>query len=793
VLTLGLSLGATGTIFALVQGILLKPLPFDQSSALVAVRQSAPGLRMPVLGMSPATYFTYRDLSRSFEELGLWDSSSVTLSSPDESERIEVLSVTEGFLKTLRMQTVLGRRFTAADDSQAAPRRAVISHGFWTRRMGQSPDVLGRLLTIDGQPVEIIGVLPAHFTFLNKHPTLLLPFRFNRSNVVVGSFRYNGIARLRAGTTIEAAWTELASLTPLVIERFPMSPGFSRESFDEMRLAPSITPLLEDLTGSVSHALLALLACVAAVAVIAFLNIAQLGVARSDDQARNSALRLSLGANRFRIGADTLWESALLTCAATILALAITAAATITLRRTSSAFLPRLPELSIDPMVLLFILGGAVIAFLLIAMPGALRQWTTDPLSFGSRTVGVSAARQSLHRSLITIEIAAVIVVVTFTCLVARTFIALNVVHVGLAEPDHLLTFQLSMPQTIVKDSQAVIAQYRSIVEQLQSLPSVTSVALTNAIAMDGVAVKNVAYVDGFPGEEGRFLRRFKWISGDYFETVGQQLIAGRALTWQDCLHALPVAIVSANFAREYWGEPAAAVGRTLRHGPKGTPRTIVGVVSDVRDDGPAHPAPTVAYWPLLTVDDESGEFRASRNVVFVLHTRQSASGDIVSKARRAVAAVNPMVAIANARTVAALQRASMSQQRLLVIILSFAAATTLTLGLIGVYSVVAMSVSRRISEIGLRVAVGATKYDVLRLFLRESIGLAGRGIAFGLGAALLALTVWSTSLPEFGKVDFWTFAIPISIVAVMALAATYIPARRASRLDSTLALRAQG
>src|SRR5512145_169583 len=232
ILTLGLGIGANAAIFSVVHGVLLKPLPFAEPDTLVGVWHSAPGLGFPVMNQSPATYLTYREEGRSFDDIGMWDNTSVTVTGAGEPERIDALLVTDGTLGVLRVEPFMGRRFTADDDSPKTPERVMLAHAYWQRKFGSDPGVVGRQVTVDGRPREIIGVLPPGFKFLNNNAQLLLPFRFNRAEVFVGNFSYQAVARLKAGVTIEQANADVARMIPLTIERFQLPPGFTRQMFD---------------------------------------------------------------------------------------------------------------------------------------------------------------------------------------------------------------------------------------------------------------------------------------------------------------------------------------------------------------------------------------------------------------------------------------------------------------------------------------------------------------------------------------------------------------------------------
>jgi hypothetical protein len=255
VLTLALGIGANTAIFSVVRGVLLKPLPFDQPDTLVGVWHTAPGLGVALLNQAPAFYLTYREEGRTFDEMGMWDTTAVAVTGVGEPERVTALVVTDGTLPVLRVQPILGRRFNADDDSPRTPERVMLAHAYWERKFGSDPSVIGRQVTVDGSPREIIGVLPAGFRFLDVNPQLVLPLRLNRADVFVGNFSFREVARLKPGVTIAQANDDIARMIPLVAQRFPMPPGFTKQMFEEVRLGPNVRPLAQDVIGEAGRML----------------------------------------------------------------------------------------------------------------------------------------------------------------------------------------------------------------------------------------------------------------------------------------------------------------------------------------------------------------------------------------------------------------------------------------------------------------------------------------------------------------------------------------------------------
>ncbi len=309
VFTLALGIGANTAIFSVVRGVLLKPLPFDNPDRLVGVWHTAPGLNIPLLNMAPSTYLIYREEGRVFEDVGLWNNNSVTVTGAGDPERVQALMVTDGTLSLLHVYPVIGRGFTAEDDSPKTPERVLVSHAYWQRKFGSDPAIVGKTVVVDGKPREIIGVLPQGFQFLDRSPQLVLPFRFNRPDLHAANFSYRGVARLKPGVTIEQANADVARLIPFIPDRFPMPPGFTRKMFEDVRMGPNVRPFSVDAIGDIGRVLWVLLGTVGLVLLIACANVANLFLVRAEARQQELAIHAALGAGSRRIAWELLSES----------------------------------------------------------------------------------------------------------------------------------------------------------------------------------------------------------------------------------------------------------------------------------------------------------------------------------------------------------------------------------------------------------------------------------------------------------------------------------------------------
>jgi predicted permease len=795
VLTLAVGIGANAAIFAVVHGVLLKPLPFAEPDSLVGLWHSAPGLGVPVVNQSPATYFTYRDEGRTFEELGLWDNGSLTVTGIGEPERVDALFVTDGTLAALRIQPLLGRRFTAEDDSPKTPERAMLAHAYWERKFGSDPAVLGRQITIDGRPREIVGVLPAGFKFLTHTPQVVLPFRFNRAEVFVGNFSYQGIARLKPNVTLDMANADVARMLPLVVERFPLPPGFTRQMFEEVKFGPNVRPLSQDVIGDVGRVLWVLLGTVSIVLLIACANVANLFLVRAEGRQQELAIHTALGASWRRVSWELLSESLMLGALGGAVGLLLAYGGVQLLAALSPDGLPRIDEISISPPVVLFTIVLALLAgllFGLIPVAKFARPEVASALKEGGRLSSAGRSRHRARNALVVAEIALAVVLLVASGLMIRTFIAMRHVNPGFERPEEVLTLRVSIPGSVVESPEQTARTYEQIARKIEELPGIASVGLSNSITMDGFDSNDPVFVEDFPAPPGRIppLRRFKWVSERYFETMGRPLLAGRTLTWRDAYEMQPVVVISENLAREFWKEPAAAVGRRIRQTPNNPWRTIVGVVADERDDGAARPAPSIVYWPMLIEDFWTNPVFVTRSMAYAVRTERAGSPTLLKEIQQAVWSVNPNLPVASVQMLTEIQAGSMAQTAFALVMLGIASGVALLLGMVGIYGVIAYVVTQRTREIGIRMALGAAQADVSRLFLRYGVLLAGVGIAIGLGAAAAVTRVMSALLFGVTALDPATYVAVAIGLGLTTVVASYLPASRAARVDPADALR---
>ena len=438
VLTLAIGIGANTAIFSVVQGILLRPLPFNHSDELVAVDHSAPGVNLPNAGAAPFLYFTYRDESKTLQDIGLWKPGTASLTGLAEPEEIRSLYVTPSVLPIVRVQPLLGRVFSDDDGKDGQPQTTVLAYGYWRSKFGGDASVVGRRITLDGQQTEVIGVLPESFKFLDTRPAVVLPIQFDRSKIFLGMFNYQAVARLKPGTTLAQANADVGRMIPIAITKFPPFPGFSAKMFEEARLGPLVQPLKESLVGDLSRVLWVLMATVGMVLLIACANVANLLLVRAEGRQHELAIRAALGAGWGRIARELLVESLTLGAIGGVVALALAYGALAVLKSLAPANLPRIDEISIGPAVLAFTAVVALLSSALFGMIPVVKYAGPQlgtALRAGGRSVSESRDRHRARSVLVVIQVALALVLLISSGLMIRTFQQLRNVDPGFSQP----------------------------------------------------------------------------------------------------------------------------------------------------------------------------------------------------------------------------------------------------------------------------------------------------------------------------------------------------------------------
>jgi putative ABC transport system permease protein len=794
ILTLAVGIGANTAIFSVVNGVLLKPLPFDDPDRLVGLWHTAPGLGFDQVNQSPATYFTYREDGRHFEDVGMWDNTQVSVTGLEQPQQLEGMRVTDGTLRLLGVQPAMGRIFTAEDDQPDAPLTTLVSHDYWQTELGGDPSVLGRILTIDGRPHEIIGVMPRKFGFLRYTPDLYLPFQFDRSQVRMGNFSFQGLARLRPDATLAQANADVDRLIPVAVERFPG--GLTLGMIQEARMGSLVRPLKEDAVGDVGPVLWILLGTVGMILLIACANVANLFLVRAEGREREVAVRTAMGADRGSIAWQFLSESVVLGLLGGIAGLALAYGGLGVLLGMAPDTLPRLESIRLDPVVLAFTLVISVLAGMLFGLFPVFRYGRSSMVSAlkdGGRGNSSSRSRLRARNVLVVSQMALALVLLVGSGLMVRTAQALRDVNPGFTQPDELLTLRLTIPAAEMEDEAQVAATHQEILRRIQEIPGVTSASMSSSITLDGWDSNDAVFFEDFPVPEDQLppIRRFKFVAPGYFGTMGNRVVAGRDLTWGDIHDRSMVAVITENLAREYWAEPSQAIGRRIREWGEAPYREIVGVVGDVRDDGLTEEPVTTVYWPQVMTDFWGSELSAPRSMGYAIRSPRVGQADFSSAIREAIWSVNSNLPLANVRTGEELLERSMARTSFTLVMLAIAAGVALVLGLVGIYGVISYVVSQRTREIGVRMALGADRDRVSTMVLKQAGALAVAGVGVGLAGAFGLTRLMGSILYGVDPLDPLTFGAVSSMLLTVALVASYLPARRAARVDPVVALRA--
>jgi len=797
VLTLAIGIGANTAIFSVIEGVLLRPLPYLHPEQLIAVDHSAPGVSLKSTGAAPFLYFTYRDEARTLRDVGIWRSNTVSVTGLAEPEDVRSLQVSDGVLSILGVQPELGRAFTRKDDSPDTPETVILTHGYWRSKFGGDASVIGRRILLDGRAREIIGVMPGTFRFLDLKPALILPMRLNRDKTFLGNFSFSALARLKDGATIEQASRDVARMIPMAIERFPTFPGYSKKMFEEARIAPNLRSLKQDMVGDIGNVLWVLMGTVGMVLLIACANVANLLLVRTDGRQQELAIRASLGAGWGQIARELLLESVTLGLFGGVLGLALAYGGLRLLVAFSPGNLPRLNEIAIDRFVLLFTAAVSLVAGVLFGLIPVIKYagpHLGTALRAGGRTLSQSKERHRARNSLVVVQVALALVLLISSALMIRTFQALKQVRPGFARPEEIQTLRISIPASQVNDPVAVVRMHQDIAEKIAAIPGVSSVGLTSNIPMTGQGWHDPIFTDDRIYAESQIppLRIFKFVSPGLLKTMGNSVIVGRDFTWTDVYDKRPVAMVSENLARELWGNPSAAIGKRIRERLKAPWREVIGVVSDEREDGVDRKAPTIVFWPLLMNNFSGDETFVQRTLAFIMRSSRTGSAAFLTEMSRAVWSVNPNLPLANVRTLQEIYDGSLTRTSFTLVMLGVAGAMALLLGIAGIYGVISYSVSQRQREIGIRLALGARNEEVTRMFVGQGLRLAGVGVACGLGAAIAFSRLMTSLLFDVSPTDPLTYgAISVGLVA-SAMLASYLPALRATTVNPVESLRAE-
>ena len=796
-ITLAAGVGANTAVFSVLEGVLLKPLPYPHSAELVGVWHKAEEFHDTDVNMAPSNYFIYREQNRTLEDIGLYNPDSVSVTGLAEPEQVRAIDVTDGTLPILGVPPMLGRVFERSDTTPGSPDTVILTYGYWIRKFSGDRSIVGRTITVNAKLRQIIGVMPQQFHFLDmQDPGIILPLQFDRNKTTLGQFSFEGVARLKPGVTIADANRDVARMLPIVWDAFPAPPGFSVELFKHAKVVPNLRPLSKDVVGDVGKFLWVLMGSIAVVLLIACANVANLLLVRVEGRQQELAIRAALGASRRRLAGELLFERIVLGLRGSVLGLTLAWAAIRLLVTLGPSGLPRLHDIRIDTSVLIFNLVVSLLASLLFGSIPVLKfagARMGTGLREGGRTLSQGRERHRARNTLVVVQVGLAVVLLICSGLMIRTFRALTHVNAGFSEPSEVQTFRLTIPEAQVSDKENVIRMQEAILRKLESIPGVSSVAFAQSVPIDGNHWGDPVYASDRKYNEGELpIRRLKFVSPGLFHTLGTPFISGRDFTWTDVYEKIPVAIVSENFAREYWHDPAGAVGKQIRVGSKDDWRQIIGVVGDVLDDGLNQDAPKIAYWPTFMSSFESNPIDVRRSLVFAIRSPRAGAESLMKEVRQTVWSVNANLPLADVRTLDYFYSKSIARTSFTLVMLAIAGGMALLLGTVGLYGVIAYSVTQRTREIGIRIAVGAQQSELVGMFVRQGLLLACGGVVCGIVVAGAAMRLLSSLLFHVKPVDPPTYALVcVGLIGTCALA-SYIPSRAATTVDPVEALRAE-
>jgi len=803
VLTLAIGIGANTAVFSVLNSVLIRPLSYPEPQQLIAMRFDAPGAPgltdfRDELRMSASMYLTFAAHNRSFQSMGVWLPGTASITGIAQPEQVNTALITDGVLQTLEVPAAAGQWLTAADQDPHGARRVMLGYGYWQRRFGGDPGVVGRTINVDSESRVIAGVMPRGFKVVSYDFDLLVPLAFDPVKEGLAGFAYHGIGRLRPGVTISQADADVSRLLNVWMDSWTNGPGTDPHWYETWKITPAFQPLKEQVVGGVGNVLWVVMATIGIVMLIACTNVANLLLVRADGRQQELAVRSALGAGRWRIARELLLESVTLGLLGGAVGVGVAYAGLRLLIAIGPENLPRLSEISLDGQSLTFTLVISVLSGLLFGIIPVLRYAPSRqavPLIGAMRTASISRERQRGRNFLVVAQVAMALVLLISAVLMIRTFRAMRNVDPGFSDPTSLQVMRISIPETLVRDPQTVTRIQNSIQDKLAGIPGVSSAGFAVSVPMSGAEPNwDGIYLEGknYEGEEPP-LRLFNYVSPGYFHTAGTRFVAGQDFAWSDIYSLRPVAILSESLARELWGSPSAAIGKRFREFPSMPWHEVVGVVQDVRENGVNQSSPATVYWPSMMANLYGpGPIDVRRTAYFALRSSRAGTQTFINEMQRAVWSVNANLPVASISTMQDIYSQSMARTSFTLVMLAIAGTMALALGILGIYGVISYAVSQRTREIGIRMALGANKSELLWMFVRSALVLTGVGTAVGLGAAAALMRLMRTLLFGISPLDPVTFTVVPVVLVAAAVVASYVPARRTAAIDPVDALRSE-
>ena len=788
ILSLAIGIGANSAIFSVINALLLRPLPYQDADRLAILWQRSPGLNVAQDWFSPGQCLDVKAENQVFEQVAVTIGASFNLTGQGGPEHVDGARVTSSLFPLLGAKAALGRVLLPEEDSPGKPATVILSHGFWRRRFGGDPQVIGKTLVLSGSSFEIVGVMQPGFSLTKE--VMLTVNAIERADVLLplpmsegartnrGNEDFNIFAKLKPGVSLAQAQADMDVIAGRMKQRYPENyPAHGG-------LTISVVPLLKQVVGEIDLALYVLLATVGFVLLIACANVANLLLARATVRQKEIAIRAAVGASRARIARQLLTESALLALTGGMLGMVIALGAVEALRAFGPENIPRLNEIGADGRVVAFTFFISMLTGIVFGLAPALRASRVDlyeTLKEGGRGADRGHGRHMTRKLLVVFEVALSLIVLICAGLLIRSYRRVVNAHPGF-DSRNVHAMRLSLPGARYSTPESIVGFFRQVGERLERTPGVESVGTSYSLPMSAVAFAwEPITIEGYvpPTAQDTIISNVRIINPGYFDVMRIPLKLGRYFTGQDIKGAQETVIVNEALAERFWPNEYP-IGKRLQRGESGPWRTVVGVISDTKEYSAEKEPPIAVYYPAEQV--------IARNMYLVIRTT-SDPVPMTAAIVKEIQAVDPEMPVYDVGSMDQRLYGSLARQRFSMFLLGVFALIALILAAIGVYGVMAYSVSQRTHEIGVRIALGARPDAILRLVIRQALILAALGIAIGLVGAFALTRVMSSLLFGVSATDLLTFVITSLLLGSIALMASYIPARRAAKVDPIAAL----
>ena len=790
VLTLALGVGANAAIFSIVNAVLLRPLPWSQPDRAVMIwsRWNA----FDKTWVSDGEVNDYRKETRTLAEVAAWSDGQVNLTGDGEPERVAAGSVTANLFAVLGATPIRGRAFTPQEDVPNGPRVAIVGYGLWQRRYGGDPSIVGRTIQINGAACEVVGIMPADFVlptdFQNPSPSVLwTPSGWDDASTDHGNHGYYAAARLKPGVTVAQVRDELHTLAQIWTRQgfYPPQMGFDV-------LAVS---LQDEVVGTIRRAIWLLFGAVGFLLLIACANVANLLLARAEARQREMAVRTALGAGAARVVRQLLTESLVLAGISAAAGLALAGIGVRLLAWWNPSSIPRVAGTSVDARVLLFTIGVALVTTVIFSVAPAarlIRPDLTESMKEGGGNATTGSGRSRFRNALVVSEMALAVVLLVGAGLMLRTLWSLQRIDLGF-NPAGVLTMRISLPAASYGRPEQVVNFYASLVDRIAAIPGVTAAGAARSLPLGSTIGDFGVRVDGYVPSPGTSAKGdWQIVTAGYMPAIGEQVLRGRNIERTDTSDTQLVGLINEEMGRRYWGGRDPLGGRfTIGNRPDRPWITVIGIVKDVHHNSITGAVKEKFYIPHTQWHRSLGNANLIRGMTLVARSEGNPSA-LTAQIKDTIHRLDAALPVADVRTMEEVVGGALSTPRFTSVLLSIFAGLALTLSAVGIYGVLSYVVSRRMREIGIRVAIGAGRGQVLKLVLGSGVSLALAGIGVGLALAFGVTRLLRGLLHGVTPADPATFAVVATALTVVAALASAVPAWRASRVDPVIALKSE-